>query len=412
MIEAYVGLIGGGKSFNAVAKMAEYIASGGMVATNIELMYHPWFNRRYPKMKRFKVLRPSLLSPDAFKHLYFDGFYYWANARGLLHYLKTKFSWTLQKGQILDLNNEQIEGALHEHLPSGTADKPVLVVVDEAVDFFDMDDRKTANKSFLTFLRYSRKLNIDIIMIAQEFTELNKRIRNQVQWVWTFKDLGTERVPVLRMKFPPPYCFNIAGAQWSGRTFGGQGGEPVKVHMRWKDQAIFACYRTEELFREVKVLRGVKTKFSANGLPDNEEDQMNKIQQVALYACLAMSILSAISVRKVSKQVPVSPVASVDGSGAPQVVIKEPPRVSVLYGQFRYGRSTSRGLFDLRIDGIEYSVGDYTPSGVVVAVNEDQVHMIDDDGNTTFIYPSYTTTAIPDGYVHMDTLGVEDLGEG
>lgn len=288
MIEAFVGLIGGGKSFNAEARMAEYIASGGVVCTNIQQMLLPWYNYRYAdKLKAFKIEDPT--NPeDLFQD---EEGVYWANARGLKHYLKERYNWDLQEGQIIDLNNDQISGALHEHLPAGTADKPVLVVIDEAVDFFDTDDRSTANKEFLTFLRYSRKLCIDIIMIAQEFTELNKRIRNQVQWVWTFKDLGTERIPVLRMPYPAPYKNNIAGAQWSGRRWGKDSEEPVKVTMRWKDQRIFGCYKTEELFREVKVLRDVKTNFSGSGSLGKGKKKMNKFERLALVASLVFSVL-------------------------------------------------------------------------------------------------------------------------
>jgi hypothetical protein len=193
------------------------------------------------------------------------------------------------------LNNEMIERGLHTNLPAGTVEKPVLVVIDEAVDFFDTEDRAVADREFLTFLRYSRKLCIDIIMIAQEFTELNKRIRNQVQWVWTFKDLGTERVPVLRIQYPPPYRYNIAGAQWSGRRYGNLAEEPVRVYMRWKDQRIFGCYKTEELFREVKVLRDVKTNFAGNITKGRKK--MNKWERVALAACLVISVINTIMIK-------------------------------------------------------------------------------------------------------------------
>ena len=294
MIEAFVGLIGGGKSFSAVARMAEYLASGGVVCTNIELMLEPWYNFRYAEKLKDKRLAYPV---DGVEYLNFEENRFLYNAMGLREYLRRKYKWELQDGQIIDLNNDQISGSLHEHLPAGTAEKPVLVVIDEAVDFFDADDRSTANREFLTFLRYSRKLCIDIIMIAQEFTELNKRIRNQVQWVWTFKDLGTERIPVMRMRYPPPYRFNIACAQWSGRQYGKDNQDPVRITMRWKDQDIFACYRTEELFREVKVLRGVQTNFSKNGNDNGKgkgKKRMNKIERTLLVVCLIVSVLSFI----------------------------------------------------------------------------------------------------------------------
>ena len=286
MIEAFVGLIGGGKTFSAVARIAEYVASGGVVCTNIELMLDPWFNYRYAdKLKRNRIDYPV----DA-ANLHYEENHFWANAGGFRQYLLDRFQWELKPGQIIDLKSDQISGNLHEYLPAGTADKPVLVVIDEAVDWFDSEDRAEANREFLTFLRYSRKLCIDIIMIAQEFTELNKRIRNQVQWVWTFKDLGTERIPVLRTRYPVPWRHNIACAQWSGRRWGKDAEEPVRLEMRWKDQRIFGCYRTEELFREVKVLRDVKTDYSNEGkLNQRSKKKMNKFERLMLAASIVVS---------------------------------------------------------------------------------------------------------------------------
>ena len=57
-------------------------------------------------------------------------------------------------------------GELNALIPVATPDKPVLVVIDEAVDFFDVDDRGTANREFLSFLRHSRKQATDLIFIA------------------------------------------------------------------------------------------------------------------------------------------------------------------------------------------------------------------------------------------------------
>ena len=392
MIEAFVGLIGGGKSFNAVARMAEYIASGGVVCTNIELMVDPWFNHRYSdKLKSFRVPYPVCS-----EHLHFADDQFFANAHGLRHFLRTKYKWELQPGQIIDLNNDQISGALHEHLPAGTAEKPVLVVIDEAVDFFDTDDRSTANREFLTFLRYSRKLCIDIIMIAQEFTELNKRIRNQVQWVWTFKDLGTERIPVMRIKYPPPYRFNIACAQWSGRRFGEAGEEPVRLQMRWKDQSVFGCYRTEELFREVKVLRDVKTNFSGSGSLKPEGKKMNKWERLALVASLVVSVVSLV--KSGGSTVAEAGAAEVDSCKPHKVAKNEEKAVKDMTAEelaalvkllepekeevqaFAFDSDGGGRIFT---DQGEYSVGDWHEGHKIIRVVKDGYLYLDEEGRLT-----------------------------
>ena len=58
MIEGYVGLIGGGKSLSATDRMMRYMASGGVVYTNMTLIRSPWYNLRYAHaMKEFKLPR-------------------------------------------------------------------------------------------------------------------------------------------------------------------------------------------------------------------------------------------------------------------------------------------------------------------------------------------------------------------
>lgn len=408
MIECYVGLIGGGKTFNAEGRMAEYIASGGVVCTNVQQMIEPWYNYRYAK----KLKKWKLDEKTEFCHVDVDASgveTYWANAHGLRHFLLSRYGWELQEGQIRVLCNEMIEGDLHEFLPKGTIAKPVLVVIDEAVDFFDMEERKDANKAFLTFLRYSRKLNIDIIMIAQEFTELNKRIRNQVQWVWTFKDLGTERVPILRVKFPYPYNQNICCAQWSGRRFGSGTEEPVRIKMRFKDQGVFGCYQTEELFREVNVLKNVKTDFTGEG-KQIRINKMNKVERGILIVACVFSILGFFfRSHSDNDKEPVLDNSSgvVNDSSKSKLLNQEPVRV--IYGKFSYSLAGGREV--LRVDGVEYHVGDLTPYGSVLAVDSKQIHIMNDAGSHLFIYRSYdksdnspdSESVIDDTYVRVDT---------
>lgn len=264
MIECYVGLIGGGKSYNAVHRMIEYMAAGGVVVTNITLKLDPWFNTS----KHF-IARNKTFEHEGEK----------VNAHGVRHLLRTRYKWEYQEGQYIHVTNDQLlEHGLNAHLPTSTG-KPVLVVFDESADFWDIDDRSKADKEFLSNLRHSRKLGIDYIFIIQEMSELNKRVRNQVAWVWTFQDMETFRVPGLRlpMKYIPPFHWGtqILCNQWIRKQYekGGKT-EPVKRIWRYKEQCFFGCYQTEEMHRELNFKEGVVTDFGDAGKIKQDRDSV------------------------------------------------------------------------------------------------------------------------------------------
>ena len=240
MIECYVGLIGGGKSYNAVHRMIEYMAAGGVVVTNITLKLDPWFNANKHYTARNK----------SFEH---EG--QKVNAWGIRQYLRERYLRELQEGQYIHLDNDQlVEHGLIRFLPT-SKDKPVLCVFDESADFWDTDDRAKADREFLSTLRHSRKLGIDFIFIIQELGELNKRVRNQCAWVWTFQDMATFRVPGLRLPMTaiPPFHWGtqILCNQWHRKQYERGGSiEPVKRIWRYKDQRVFGSYETEEMHRE------------------------------------------------------------------------------------------------------------------------------------------------------------------
>jgi hypothetical protein len=395
MIEGYVGLIGGGKSLNATDRMMRYMASGGVVYTNMTLIRHPWYNQRYAhSMKEFKldfVPLGSYWSLSGMRYVFDEtglclcrideaGFA-WANSCGFEAYLEDKFNWQYQKGQYNKLSNDDLQGELHALIPCGTPDKPVLCVLDEAVDFFDTDDRGKANREFLSFLRHSRKQSVDLIFIAQDFTELNKRIRNQTHFIWTFWDMQSFKIPGLRSTLPPPWKNMILCQQWNRNMTGGV----LKRVWKPRDIGLFGCYRTDELFRALKSADG-KTDFSGEGKIIQGEFRMKPLEKVALFACLLFSGLQFFSGGK-NHQVE----SSAGGSAASAIPAKEDvfiPETTVLYGTFQRMRVNGNWK-SYRVDGIEYIPGQMTTAGTVLAVTDNHVHIRDDRGNDTFIYQQH-----------------------
>lgn len=398
-----MGLIGGGKTYNATVRMLQYMASGGVVYSNITLLIDPWYNVRYAsKMKEFKTDEPEGTEREVLgiKYIYDDSDLClcrvddkgqcWSNSEGVVNYLRRVYKWEYQAGQYNKLHNEAVTGELHSLVPRGTPDKPVLMVIDEAVDFFDTDDRGSANKEFLSFLRHSRKQCVDVIFIAQDFSELNKRIRNQTQYLYTFADLSKFIIAFGRT-LPPPWRHMILMNQWTRHMTG----KPLNREFISKDRGIFGCYRTDELFRNLKSADG-KTDYGCEGKIEKDRQKMNVIEKVALYACLLVSIMGYFGGRKgavkdVSSSVEVESVQSVGDSEGAFVANEERyfAGVRVRYGRFR--TTEVRDKFELRshylVDGIEYKLGDQTPDGVVLAANAEQVHIMSAEGVSTFIYP-------------------------
>ncbi|MEE9369367.1 MAG: zonular occludens toxin domain-containing protein [Pontiella sp.] len=392
MIEGYVGLIGGGKSLNATDRATDYWAGGGVVCSNMTFMPDPWYNLRYEsKMKSFRLpeipvgdvrviggVSYVFEGEDCLARL--EGDIAYANSCGYKDYLRRRKKWEFQDGQFIKLKNSDLEGELHALIPKGTPDKPVLLIIDEAIDFFDTDDRGTANKEFLSFLRHSRKQSVDVIFIAQDYTEINKRIRNQTQFVWTFWDMATFKIPGLRSTLPPPWRNMILCQQWNKEMKGGV----LKRVWKSRDVDLFGCYKTDELFRSLKSADG-KTDFSGEGAIKKESKKMNMFEKVALFLCMLFSALSFFrGGNAVAETVSVDSASSI----AAKVENSEGPPVEVLYGRFRY-LETDGESDCIYVDGIEYMVGQQTTAGVVLSATGSSVHILGIDGKTTFIYPDY-----------------------
>jgi hypothetical protein len=255
-------------------------------------------------------------------------------------------------------------------------------VLDEAVDFFDTDDRGKANREFLSFLRHSRKQCVDMIFIAQDFNELNKRIRNQTHFIWTFWDMQTFKIPGIRSTLPPPWKNMILCQQWNRNMSGGV----LKRVWKTRDTGLFGCYRTDELFRALKSADG-KTDFSGEGNIIKGAFKMSVLEKVALFACLLLSALNFIGGG--------NPKTGLDATGTEVAKPREgrevefkAPTTTVLYGHFQRCRVNGKWT-SFRIDGIEYVPGQLTDAGTVLAVTDDHVHIRDDFGNDTFIYEQH-----------------------
>ena len=133
MIQAFVGLVGGGKSFCSVRRMMAYMALGGRVASNIRLVGYD----------------------DALGDLKDDS--------PVRDYLRS-IGWNYQPKQYIYISYDEMcdNPQLFKKIPAGfSRDRRTLCVVDEATDLFDTLDggrlrSDSGYRELFHFLRLSR----------------------------------------------------------------------------------------------------------------------------------------------------------------------------------------------------------------------------------------------------------------
>ena len=117
---------------------------------------------------------------------------------------------------------------------------------------------------------------------------------------------------------------------------------------------------------------------------------MKTLEKVALFLCLLFSGLQFFS----KSNAPPKQTGSMEQQEA--VNKATAGHVDVNYGRFRFFEHNGE-IRPVTVDGIEYFKGQLTSAGVVLAVSKNSVHILSDQGKSTFIYPDYGyRTDIPD----------------
>lgn len=226
-IEAHIGLVGGGKTYTAVVRMAMKIASGGRVATNITL--------NLPKFAKM---------------------------------VKIFHGWDIQEGQIQLLKTDDEIMKFWRHVPRGDIQNPVFIVIDEASEWLDSGNQRTnEQKEFYSFLRQSRKMGHDVMFITQDLKFLDTRIRALILYTWTFRDMSKFTLPGFGFRLP--FLNTIRVMQWVGTSK-----VLCKAYQMWKEKLVYESYNTTEMFRDFGALEKGVSKF----LP-KEKGQMSERNQ-------------------------------------------------------------------------------------------------------------------------------------
>lgn len=195
----YEGTLGGGKSYHAVQHALRYLASGGRVYSNIELLEGP-----------------------------------------CVEYCRRHFGVELQWGEQYTYLSANDIARLHEVCKGGTKDCPVLCILDEIHLYHNARDWSHASRGLLQWLTQSRKLFVDIICITQHRNNLDKQWIRLVARYFRFRDLRACKMPGLGIRFPFFQCLSVE-LDTDGKTV---------IERKWErfDLDVFGCYSSEQLF--------------------------------------------------------------------------------------------------------------------------------------------------------------------
>ncbi len=156
----FAGTLGSYKSYHGVLEMLETWKTGGIVFTNIEIIWE--------RVKLFMEDEHDVIVDDK---------------------------------QLVYISFEECSN-FAERLTKGTMERPNRLVLDEAAITQNAKDHKQANELSRDMIRHARKLHIDTVFIAHDFYEIDKQMRNKAQSVTWHRDMQKVKFAGFHLPFP------------------------------------------------------------------------------------------------------------------------------------------------------------------------------------------------------------------
>lgn len=296
MIEVFTGKLGGGKSYHAVSRMSRQLALGGLVVTNIDL--------DWPEMVRYCDEKYGVRIEER-------------QYRRLVDEMET-VTVVNQLGKSVSLEVSKIYN-FHSMVPKGTLEFPVLAVIDEAHLYFNSRDYAITDKlgrAMLAYLSQSRKVGNDLILIVQDWRNLDAQFIRQLQYLWKFRDMSKFfipgfgcawpcNVPIIGRAFPEMLSVQL---DTDGATI------LTKLWER-KNKRIFKLYRTDDLLRPIAGQCEEEFQRLALQKTRKEKPKMLKLLPIFFIVCIFLGIRGVLKVVEKGKEAEAS--ATVVKSSAP-----------------------------------------------------------------------------------------------
>lgn len=389
IIDIITGVPGSGKSFRVVQKMAEYIASGGNVVSDIKL--------KEDKLEAFCKRR----------------------------------NWAYSSEQYIHLEEEQMPCFWH-YAPAGrSAEMPTMVVWDEVDNWLDCDsgkeerDRKTA---LFLLLKHARKYNYHVVFLLQHIDNIDKRVRRLAQSHWTAKNMYRMQLPGSVLKYPLKQFMYV---KYDARL---KTNQPTARKWVSYDNEVFNLYDSKQLHIDMNSA-GV---FSGGGEQIKKKEGHPMWVKLAVGASLALNIYC---IQKLSKKSEVavaqtiekdSPGRSEDLSNVDQAESMPPeiqpapaPSGDMISFQdqgrtihkrlaYQYLPYTSYKDIDgstvAEMQGNVIRKGSFTPWGQVVSVRPDSILCATADTITGVVNWKVDDKPKPSPPRSIDSLGIPTLG--
>lgn len=156
MIFAICGKLGGGKSLSSVVSMVKHFKRGGYVVTNIRL-----------------------------------------NIETISKYLGCSATKLNNQYLLIDADNCNPQNFPHGDLRGTPNGRRVLVVIDESAEWFSSLDSSKQLKEWVSWLRHSDKLGVDIFFIVQDLSMLHKQGRLLINRMIVAIDMAKFKFPII-----------------------------------------------------------------------------------------------------------------------------------------------------------------------------------------------------------------------
>lgn len=196
MVEIIDGPIGAGKTYTAVSMMLAHLAGGGVVCTNISL-----------------------------------------NWSAVADFLERKgVDGESVRKNYIHMRHEEVP-QMHRIVPRGTPAMPTLAVIDEVhIWFHSRDSALTAQarRELLTWMSQIRKLGIRVILISQQWHQIDTTFRRLCQTRYFTRRLDNLHLPILGPIIQMPLSLRL--------TLDAPSDTILKKEVFRREPAVFRCY--------------------------------------------------------------------------------------------------------------------------------------------------------------------------
>jgi len=247
VIWGVTGKLGGGKSWFSVRTMAARIAKGGIVVTNIELDAHAIADH-YGLPVEYVEDRIKLVDPDD---------------------EVSSDPWTWPIGD-----------------RRGRGSRRVLVVIDEAGEWFAAAESRKSQGAWRSWLRQSDKRGQDVFLIVQHESILARQGRVLCHRWFSLMDMSKWKIPKLGIGLPWPWNeqFKVIEYDYNGRDI---------LDRYWlpRDRVVFGFYDTSALFGSSALMDRGKSAY------DDVSTELNKDRGFAGWIIAGVWICAVMFIR-------------------------------------------------------------------------------------------------------------------